>query len=711
MNDYVFALDIGTQSVTGIILEEKDSQYVVIDYCIEQHKERSMLDGQIHNVVEVSNVIMNVKEKLEKSYGPLQRVAVAAAGRALKTVQAEKEKDISTKPITHHEEVKHLELSAVQNAQQTLVKDEDLYTYANYHCVGYSVLHYTLDGEKIGSPIEQKGNIIAVEVIATFLPKVVIDSLVAALERADLTMDALTLEPIAAIHVLIPESMRRLNVALIDIGAGTSDIAITNDGTVSAYGMVPVAGDKITETMSDEYLLDFKVAEQTKQAIVNNGEASALDILGFETTITYDDLVMKVNHTVDELAKLITEEVIKLNGTSPKAIMLIGGGSLTPLLKEKIAESLQLPYNRVAIRDMEAIQHLHKSDILPEGPDFVTPIGIAITAKQNPIYYVNITVNNLIVRMFELNDLTIGDCLIQAGIDLEHYYGRPGLASIVTVNGEKVTLPGTYGEKPIIFVNGIEKSVEETVQDSDHITIKKGNNGTEPHVMIKDLIGKIEPISFYFNNKPVMLTASIYANKTLVNEHYIIQDNDEIITYIPQTVKDFLDIQNIDETSQLTSFFVYINNKKVVFDEGITQILINGKHAKMNDVIRQNDNLTLKPHSKVTVKMILDRLQLAIHETIDITFNDELLTLKQEQAVIKRNGKQLKLTDEVNHLDKLTVEEIKTDPFIFQDVFRYIDLDDRPATKQRYELFRNGEKTTFYEPIQPGDQLELIWEK
>src|SRR5699024_2741107 len=109
-------------------------------------------------------------------------------------------------------------------------------------------------------------------------------------------------------------------------------------------------------------------------------------------------------------------------------------------------------------------------------------------------YYVNITVNNLIVRMFELNDLTIGDCLIQAGIDLEHYYGRPGLASIVTVNGEKVTLPGTYGEKPIIFVNGIEKSVEETVQDSDHITIKKGKNGIEPHVMIKDLIGKIEPI-------------------------------------------------------------------------------------------------------------------------------------------------------------------------------------------------------------------------
>lgn len=66
-------------------------------------------------------------------------------------------------------------------------------------------------------------------------------------------MDALTLEPIAAIQVLIPKSMRRLNVALVDIGAGTSDIAITNEGTVTAYGMVPKAGDEITESVSEKF--------------------------------------------------------------------------------------------------------------------------------------------------------------------------------------------------------------------------------------------------------------------------------------------------------------------------------------------------------------------------------------------------------------------------------------------------------------------------
>ena len=77
-------------------------------------------------------------------------------------------------------------------------------------------------------------------------------------------MEALTLEPIAAINVLIPPSMRRLNVALVDIGAGTSDIAITDAGTVIAYGMVPIAGDEVTEAISDHYLLDFPIGRKSK---------------------------------------------------------------------------------------------------------------------------------------------------------------------------------------------------------------------------------------------------------------------------------------------------------------------------------------------------------------------------------------------------------------------------------------------------------------
>src|SRR5690625_5091412 len=384
MNEHVFALDIGTQSVTGILLKKmNDKSFKVIDFCVKHHNERSMLDGQIQDVIQVAEVITEVKHSREKTYGPLEKVCVAAAGRALKTIRTEKTISIKDTPITTDDEVKYLELSAVQKAQ-VLLSEENKHHFTNYHCVGFSVLHYYLDGEKIGSLIDQIGNEAKVEIIATFLPKVVVESLLAALSRANLTMDALTLEPIAAIHVLIPESMRRLNVALIDIGAGTSDIAISNDGTVVAYGMVPTAGDEITEAISDHYLLDFKEAEKVKQKIVNEKSATIHDILGFETTVTYDEVLPHLNDSIDRLANLLAEEVVTLNSKAPQAVMLIGGGSLTPQLGEKLAAYLQLPVNRVAIRGIDAIHYLEQSDNLPSGPDFVTPVGIAISATKNP---------------------------------------------------------------------------------------------------------------------------------------------------------------------------------------------------------------------------------------------------------------------------------------------------------------------------------------
>ena len=115
----------------------------------------------------------------------------------------------------------------------------------HYYCVGYSVLYYQIRWRGNWSLVDQQGNEASIEVIATFLPRVVVESLLSALKRANLEMEALTLEPIAAINVLIPPSMRRLNVALVDIGAGTSDIAITDYGTVVAYGMVPTPEMKL----------------------------------------------------------------------------------------------------------------------------------------------------------------------------------------------------------------------------------------------------------------------------------------------------------------------------------------------------------------------------------------------------------------------------------------------------------------------------------
>lgn len=385
MSSKLFALDIGTRSVVGIILEENNDHYHVADILVKEHKERAMVDGQIHNVLFVAQLINEIKTELEMKHGPLTKVSVAAAGRALKTEQASITIPIKNRPIFTEEDISRLELQAVQTAQQQLLQHKEDAKTSHYYCVGYSVLFYRLDGEEIGSLLDQQGDEAAIEVIATFLPRVVVESLLAALKRADLEMEALTLEPIAAINVLIPPTMRRLNVALVDIGAGTSDIAITDKSTVVAYGMVPTAGDEITEALSDYYLLDFPIAEAAKRQMHKEEQILIQDILGFDQYFPREEVLQAIYPAIENLATSIGEEILRLNsGQAPKAVMLVGGGSLTPHLTDELGKMLNLPANRVAVRGIDAIQNLTRDESIVATPELVTPIGIAIAAKKHP---------------------------------------------------------------------------------------------------------------------------------------------------------------------------------------------------------------------------------------------------------------------------------------------------------------------------------------
>ncbi|RDW21526.1 pilus assembly protein PilM [Oceanobacillus chungangensis] len=710
MENQIFALDIGTRTVTGIILEKHQEKYTVVDYIVKEHRDRSMLDGQIHNVIAVADVIREVREELEeRNDTTLHKVYVAAAGRSLKTVESSAIIPLNQQIINEQETIKHLELSAVQTAQVKLAELEKDNDYSNYYCVGYSVLQYTIDDEKIGSLIDQSGEAAAVEIIATFLPKVVVESLLAALARADLEMEALTLEPIAAIHILIPESMRRLNVALVDIGAGTSDIAITDRGTVVAYGMVPVAGDEITEAISDQYLLDFPEAEQTKRRIVNNGKDTVKDILGFETVITYENLVKDVKSQVKKLAKSITKEIFQLNGKAPKAVMLIGGGSLTPELPAILAEKLELPANRVAVRGIDAIQNLVQNDSIPSGPDFVTPIGIAIAAKQNPIHYISIQVNEKVIRLFEMKQLTVGDCLVQAGIVINKWYGKPGSASIIKLNGQVITLPGEYGTSPVITLNGQTARVEDFVHHQDKISISKGTDGNAATVTLGELIGELPTLKIQFNQQPTEIKPTVYVNKMKQTKDYFVQDNEDIVIREIKTIEDFLANRSNHMVNETELFSVYINNESVNLEVGSTQFYLNEREVSITHPLRQFDRLIISNAKTPAVSDLLATLDQEYWQTIDITFNSASVQLKQPVLHVLRDGMELREDNIINRLDQLQIQKRSPESFIFQDVFRYVDINLNKISG-KFKLYKNNEPTSFDQPIKNGDALELKWD-
>lgn len=708
-NRKIFALDIGTRSVTGIILEQIKEKFTVVDFCVKEHKERSMLDGQIHDVVEVSAIIREVKEKIEQNNGPLHKVCVAAAGRALKTIHSSATIQIHQQPIIEQDTIKHLELSAVQAAQVKLADEENSQNYSNYYCVGYSILNYMLDDHAIGSLIDQSGEQASVNIIATFLPKVVVESLLAALSRADLTMDALTLEPIAAIQVLIPESMRRLNVALIDIGAGTSDIALTSNGSISAYGMVPIAGDEITEAISDHYLLDFPMAEQTKKKIVMEGQDIVSDILGFETTITYDELADEIMDSVHTLASSLAAEIIRLNKQSPKAVMLIGGGSMTPEITNVLASKLQLPENRVAVRGIEAIQNLNKSEILPTGPDFITPIGIAIAAKQNPVHYISVKVNDMMVRMFEMKQLTIGDCLVQAGIEINKFYGMPGLAVMVTIDGRDITLPGTYGKPPIIMLNNEDASVDSIINDGDQIIIEPGKHGQPSVVTLNEVIEDLPKVSVHFEDQKYTLHPSFYVNGQLKTNHYIIQDKDHISVKQVKTVHDFFIFLKTNMLTKTNPFNIQVNFKRVSIPKGQTKILVNEQEVNSDYILKDGDSIAIVTGVDPTVKDLLTVLEKDYWNTIEVYFNDQKIKLQQQQLFIHKDGVELNVDTKLTMDDHIEMTDKKIKPFIFQDIFRYVDID-LSKVKGSFKIYKNNEPSTFHDHIIHGDHLKIEWE-
>ncbi|KGP73665.1 cell division protein FtsA [Pontibacillus yanchengensis] len=710
MKERIFALDIGTRSVVGIIIEESLNSYHVIDIITKEHEERSMVDGQIHDILSVSTVIQSIKEELEAVHGPLHKVCVAAAGRALKTKRTYINTNIQSYPFMNQDDITHMELSAVQQAQYELAREEDASNSIHYYCVGYSVLHYYLDEEEIGSLVDQQGNQASVEIIATFLPKVVVESLLSALQRADLEMEALTLEPIAAINVLIPESMRRLNVALVDIGAGTSDIAITEQGTVTAYGMVPVAGDEMTEAISDEYLLDFPLAEQAKRELTTQDYVTTTDILGMETEVPYEEMVGSIEPAITKLSESIREEIISLNSKAPKAVMLIGGGSLTPELPKLLSKQLGLPENRVAIRGIDAIPKLEKTANLPEGPAFVTPIGIAIASKQSPVQYITVQVNNRTVRMFDLKTLTVGDCLLAAGIEMNTLYGRPGMAYIVRLNGKDITLPGEHGSTPTLQLNKQTCSLQDPIQHGDELLVVRGIDGQSPHYTLRDLIGDLPSIQIHWNDIPYNISPNIQVNHVQTPLDYEVQDHDSIDYHYVKTIRDFFyAINQTKILSMLKSFKVSINHIEHELSHSLQELRNNGITQQPESKIEDGDHITTTSVSSLTVEEVMKDLNLDPHYEINVTFNGTMINLHKPLVTLRRSGEPLSLNDMVFPDDVLTSEEVVAQPFIYQDIFRYVDIDLNNTKGHNFKILRNGEEATFFDPLTYGDELELHW--
>ena len=173
-DDLILALDIGTRKVAGLVVRATaSSELELVSAEIAEHETRAVLDGQIHDIPSVSALIRRVVDGLEeRCQVKLERAAVAAAGRALVTHPGTASIKISPLNKITEQDVRTLELESVVSAQRDLLRAAaSAPTLSDrYFCVGYSVVRYELDGNPIGNLIGQRGEVIAVDTIATFCP-------------------------------------------------------------------------------------------------------------------------------------------------------------------------------------------------------------------------------------------------------------------------------------------------------------------------------------------------------------------------------------------------------------------------------------------------------------------------------------------------------------------------------------------------------------
>ncbi|MHB1392895.1 MAG: cell division protein FtsA [Clostridia bacterium] len=658
--DLLFSLDIGTRTVVGIVGYHDGQRFRIQAFDVEEHKERAMYDGQVHDIELVAKAVLKVKEKLEKMTGlELKRVSIAAAGRSLKTCKVFVERDSDPTLEVDSELVSSLEIEAIQQAQKEIeeLNNED---DQSYFCVGYAVVNQFLNGSVIGNLVGHKAKRAGVEVLATFLPRVVVESLYAVVGRAGLEVASLTLEPIAAMNVSIYSSLRLLNLALVDIGAGTSDIALTKSGTVFAFAMVPIAGDEITEKIAEVLLLDFEQAEKVKICLNNKEKVKYKDIMGMTYERSSAEIVEEIDSAIKNLAKEISNKIMEYNGKAPSAVFLVGGGSQIPKLTEYIAGFLQLPVERVGVRSTDIIKDVEIKSKKLSGPEFITPIGIAVTAHLNRQKdFLHVTVNGVNVKLFNSKTLTIADSLILVGYNPRNLIGRRGSAVSFKLNGRTEIVRGESGEPAVIYLNDHAAGLDKTIASGDMIIVEPAVEGKPAEVYVRDYMGEFAEKTIYINKDPYTIKPAISINGCCCDMGTPIKDGDEVSIKCMEKVLELLEHLDLS-----------------YYD---TEININGKKVGLDETISNGDYITYKELEKAKSNSL---------PSSSAGGNSVNVILNGKPAVLQTVKSQ----------------------FLFVDVFNYIDIDVRNV-KGTIAMLLNGNKANYTDVIKDGDRIELHWDE
>ena len=328
---YIVGLDIGTTKIACIV-GEKDSNGKIKILGYGKAESTGVKRGMVINIEETVNAIkLAVAQASEQSKVDIKSVNVGIAGHHIKSLQNRGQliRENANVFITDEE---------LNNLRDNMYR---IGTSPGEEIINVIPQEYFVDGEPTGNknPRGMMGNKIEANFHIIIGQSAAVRNIITCINLAGLEMDNMFLEPIASASAVLCEEEKEAGVAIVDIGGGTTDIAVFYDSIICHTAVIPFGGNIITEDIRQGCSILKKQAEEIKvrfgsAVAMENSEDEVVSIPGIRgrepKEISFKNLSYIIQSRLEEIFDLVKFEIEKVNSEHKLAtgIVLTGGGSM-----------------------------------------------------------------------------------------------------------------------------------------------------------------------------------------------------------------------------------------------------------------------------------------------------------------------------------------------------------------------------------------------
>ncbi len=333
---YIVGLDIGTTKIACIVGEKMPNGKIEIRG-YGKTESIGVKRGMVFNIEDTVDAIKRaVAQASEQSKVDIKSVNVGIAGHHIKSLQ--------------HRGVLIRENAEVEISDQELDKLKlDMYKIGispGEEIINVIPQEYIVDGEPgIRHPKGMLGNKIEANFHVIIGQTVAVKNIVKCIEQAGLEMENMILEPIASASAVLGEDEKEAGVAIVDIGGGTTDIAVFYDSIIYHTAVIPYGGNIITEDIRQGCSIIKKHAEEIKvkfgSAVASeNSEDEVVSIPGIRgrdpKEISFKNLANIIQARLEEIFDLVNFEIQKVNSEHKliAGIVLTGGGAMMKHIRQ-----------------------------------------------------------------------------------------------------------------------------------------------------------------------------------------------------------------------------------------------------------------------------------------------------------------------------------------------------------------------------------------